>query len=368
MKAFVALILTVLLTDYCSSMTHTLRHFQTSSSQVPNFPESVQTVEVNDVEIMYCDSQTWRVEPKYKWLDRVAEAEAFFWRLAAQICASDVQWGKFLLEAAKPHLNQTEGVHVVQNVFSCDWDNETDKSSGSFHYGFDGEDVLSFDLRTRSWVISKSEVFTSLRNLSRQEGESFFVSDYHLCLKYLKNVVAYGEKTLMRTELPLVSLLQKSSSSPVTCHATGFFPDRAQLFWTKDGHEVWEEVDVGGETLPNGDGTFQISMNLNLSSVPPEDWDRYECVFRLSGVKEDLVTRLERDKIRTNAKSATNLDLLIGLPVGVTITLSIIITVALLVIRRKKTSTINIPFSPSPSLGCFNLMNCNVRHHGSSDP
>ncbi|XP_072289042.1 major histocompatibility complex class I-related gene protein-like [Eucyclogobius newberryi] len=348
MKAFVALILTVLLTDYCSSMTHTLRHFQTSSSQVPNFPESVQTVEVNDVEIMYCDSQTWRVEPKYKWLDRVAEADPYFWLMITKLFIDNGQRGISVTEVVKQLLNQTEGVHNLQNVFSCDWDDETNKTSGSFQYGFDGEDVASLDLSSDglqvSWVIAKPEVFLSLRNLSNEEVKRYFVSDYFQCQKCLRSSVAYGKKTLMRTELPLVSLLQKSSSSPVTCHATGFFPDRAQLFWTKDGHEVWEEVDVGGETLPNGDGTFQISMNLNLSSVPPEDWDRYECVFRLSGVKEDLVTRLERDKIRTNAKSGPCVPLIYAAAVILSFLLSFMQHI------------------------CFNLMNCNVRHHGSSDP
>ena len=45
-----------------------------------------------------------------------------------------------------------------------------------------------------------------------------------------------------------------------------------------------------GEILPNHDGTFQMSVDLNLSSVTPEDWTRYDCVFQLSGVKEEIIT------------------------------------------------------------------------------
>ena len=55
-----------------------------------------------------------------------------------------------------------------------------------------------------------------------------------------------------------------------------------------------------GEILPNHDGTFQMSVDLKLSSVTPEDWTRYDCVFQLSGVKEDIITKLEKDRIRTN--------------------------------------------------------------------
>ncbi|KAI3358148.1 hypothetical protein L3Q82_003149 [Scortum barcoo] len=98
---------------------------------------------------------------------------------------------------------------------------------------------------------------------------------------------------------PQLSLLQKSPSSPVSCHATGFYPDRATLIWRKDGEELHEDVDHG-EILPNHDGSFQMSVDLKLSSVTPEDWSRYDCVFHLSGVKDDIVTKLDKAEIRTN--------------------------------------------------------------------
>ena len=105
--------------------------------------------------------------------------------------------------------------------------------------------------------------------------------------------------SLSSPELPSVSLLQKTPSSPVSCLATGFYPHRASLVWRKDGEELHEEVDHG-EILPNHDGTFQMSVDLKLSSVTPEDWTRYDCVFQLSGVKEEIITKLEKDRIRTN--------------------------------------------------------------------
>ena len=96
-----------------------------------------------------------------------------------------------------------------------------------------------------------------------------------------------------------MSLLQKSPSSPVSCHATGFYPDRAMMFWRKDGEELHEDVDLG-EILPNHDGSFQMSVDLDLSSVPAEDWRRYDCVFHLSGVEDDIITKLDKAEIRTN--------------------------------------------------------------------
>lgn len=93
-----------------------------------------------------------------------------------------------------------------------------------------------------------------------------------------------------------MSLLQKTSSSPVSCHATGFYPEKADLFWRKDGEEIHENVDKG-EILPNNDGTFQ--MSVDLSPAAAEDWSKYECVFQLRG-EEDVVHQLDRSSIRTN--------------------------------------------------------------------
>ena len=61
----------------------------------------------------------------------------------------------------------------------------------------------------------------------------------------------------------------------MVCHATGFYPDTVKITWKRDGEEIKEEVDVG-ETLPNGDGTYQKRAVLTVS---PEERKRsqYTC-------------------------------------------------------------------------------------------
>ncbi|KAK5884101.1 hypothetical protein CesoFtcFv8_020364 [Champsocephalus esox] len=135
----------------------------------------------------------------------------------------------------------------------------------------------------------------------------------------------------MRTEMPSVSLLQKSPSSPVSCHATGFYPDRAAMFWTRDGEQLHHDVDHG-EILPNHDGSFQMSVALNVSSFPAEHWGKYRCVFQLSGVKEDHVIVLDRAVIRENALPL--LPLIIGAAVAA-LALLLIAGVGLLVYRKR---------------------------------
>uniref|UniRef100_A0A3B4ASV6 Ig-like domain-containing protein n=1 Tax=Periophthalmus magnuspinnatus TaxID=409849 RepID=A0A3B4ASV6_9GOBI len=338
MKTFVALILLGILIKDSTSMIHTLRVFETSSSQVPNFPEYVAVAVVNDVEVIHCDSETRRLEPKQEWMNRVTEDDPMFWVWITQICVNNLQKGK--AKDMKRRFNQTEGVHIWQRMFGCDWDDDTDDINVYIQYARNGQDVISLDPITDTWVAAKSEAFiTKLRWETDGETPRHKHNVQNHCMELLKNAVSYGEKTLKRTELPLVSLLQKSSSSPVTCHATGFYPDRARLFWTKDGDELLEDVGPG-EILPNGDGTFQTSVSLDLSSVPLKNWDRHHCVFQVSGDKYKYVTRLDRSKIRTNGERGPKNPLTSIIAAVVVVGVVIVAAaVALFVIRRKRGQT-----------------------------
>ncbi|XP_038581360.1 major histocompatibility complex class I-related gene protein-like [Micropterus salmoides] len=193
------------------------------------------------------------------------------------------------------------GVHILQRISGCEWDDETGEVNGFNRYGYDGEDFILFDLKTETWIALKPQAGPFKLKWDAEESRITFNKQFltQICPGWLKKYVAYGRSSLLRTDPPSVSLLQKTPSSPVSCHATGFYPDRATMFWRKDGEELHEDVDLG-EILPNNDGSFQMSVDLNLSSVTPEDWRRYDCVFHLSGVKNDIITTLDKAKIRTN--------------------------------------------------------------------
>ncbi|XP_072290015.1 class I histocompatibility antigen, F10 alpha chain-like [Eucyclogobius newberryi] len=307
MKTCALLLLLGTLTHGATAMVHTLRYFMTSSSQVPNFPEYIEVGYVDDLQITHYDSDTKRYVPKQEWMNKVTEQEPEYWEGQTQRCLRIEQEKKANKELNKQYFNVTEGFALDQTMTGCDWDDETDVIRGYEKYASDGEEFLSLDFDTETYVAS-TQVANMTKERWERNGHAAKMKNYliHVCAEILKKYVRHGESALKRTELPLVSLLQKFSSAPVTCHATGFYPDRAMLFWTKDGHELPEDMVDPEEILPNGDGTFQTSVGLDLSSVPPEDWDRYECVFQLSGVKEDYVSRLDRTKIRTNGETFTD--------------------------------------------------------------
>uniref|UniRef100_A0AAQ4RWU5 Ig-like domain-containing protein n=1 Tax=Gasterosteus aculeatus aculeatus TaxID=481459 RepID=A0AAQ4RWU5_GASAC len=303
-----------------AALTHSLKYFLTASSGLPNFPEFVGVGLLDEVEFVHYDSDTKRAEPRQDWMSRLTEDDPQYWKRNTELAMDTQQVYKRHIEILNQSFNQTGGVHINQKMVGCEWDDETNEVKGYDQYGYNGEDFISFDLQTEQYIAAKQEASIIKQKWNQNRaliaGKKNFLT--HVCPEGLKKFLNYGRSSLMRTERPSVSLLQKTPSSPVSCHATGFYPDRADLFWRKDGEELHEDVDLG-EILPNHDGTFQMRVDLKLSSVPAEDWRRYDCVFQLSGVDEDIVTKL--DKTRTNTEKPADSTFII-----------IIIAVAVLVV------------------------------------
>ncbi|KAK5604378.1 hypothetical protein CRENBAI_018584 [Crenichthys baileyi] len=296
MKLFCFLVLLGL--KRAAAVTHSLQYFYTGPSGVPDFPAYVSVGYVDYIQISHCDSRTNRNVPKQEWMNFTVED----WDIQTQVCLMNQQIIKANLEIAKQRFNHTEGVHIYQAMYGCQWDDETEQINGYEQYGYDGEDFILFDLNTKTWIAPKPQSIITKHKWDYNRALVEQTKGYliQVCPEWLKKYVNYGRRSLMRTDLPSVSLLQKTSSSPVSCHATGFYPNRAEMFWRKDGEEIHEGVDKG-EILPNNDGTFQMSVDVDLSSETSENWMKYECVFQLSGVNEDIIVKLEKTKIKTNS-------------------------------------------------------------------
>nr|AAL11413.1 major histocompatibility class I receptor [Sander vitreus] len=332
----VAVLLLGLMVQDASAATHSLKYFYTASSGVPNFPEFVTVGLVDGVEMVHYDSNTKRAEPKQDWMSRVTEDDPQYWQRNTDGLVGHQQAFKANIEVAKQRFNQTGGVHIFQRMYGCEWDDETGEVNGFMQYGYDGEDFISFDLKTETWIAPKQQAVITKHKWDNNKAGIAQYKHYltQECPEWVKKYLNYGRSSLLRTDRPSVSLLQKSPSSPVSCHATGFYPDRAMMFWRKDGEEHHEDVDVG-ETLPSHDGSFQMSVDLDLSSVPAEDWRRYDCVFQLSGMKDDIVTKLDIAKIRTNREKPTDMTTPIIAAV-VVLALVLLAVIGVLVYRKKK--------------------------------
>uniref|UniRef100_A0A3Q3DI45 H-2 class I histocompatibility antigen, K-D alpha chain-like n=1 Tax=Hippocampus comes TaxID=109280 RepID=A0A3Q3DI45_HIPCM len=274
---------------------HTLHYFITGSSQIAKLPEYWEVAYVDGVQILQFDSKSRKTKAKLDWVNKIAAEDPDFWE------REHVTAGFSLFIVCVT----LSGVHMIQRMQGCEWVNETGEVDGWQQFRYDGEDFISFEWKTMRWIAANPQAFITRNKWTRLDGYKEYWKRYvtEICPAVLKTYVSNGRDFLMRTALVdpshtlplLVSLLQKTPSSPVTCHATGFYPRTSDLFWRKDGEQLHEDVEMG-QTLPNHDGTFQTAVHLKVEAARDAE-AKYECVFRLAGVEEAIVVKLDGKSI-----------------------------------------------------------------------
>lgn len=284
------------------SAKHSLSYFLTASSGIPSIPEFIAVSTIDDIQAAYCDSEIKRAEPRHKWVKKLLEDDKMQWRWHNYTCMAAHQVRKSDLELLNKLYNKTGGAHVLQRRTGCEWDE--DKGIKAYDkYGYDGEDLISFNMETRTWSTLVKEVIITESALEVDKAVQSIVDFLNnTCPQWLKKHLNYGKNILLVTEFPSVSLLQKSPSSPVTCHATGFYPRQAEMFWRRAGVEVHENVNLS-EILPNNDNTYQMSADLDVLSIAPEDWEKFDCVFQFPNKKKNIVTKLDKTMIKSNKEA-----------------------------------------------------------------
>uniref|UniRef100_A0A673JGT7 Ig-like domain-containing protein n=1 Tax=Sinocyclocheilus rhinocerous TaxID=307959 RepID=A0A673JGT7_9TELE len=177
----------------------------------------------------------------------------------------------------------SKSVHTNQRMYGCEWDDETGATNGFFQDGYDGEDFLSLDLKEMRWISPVQQGFLTVQKWNKDTANTEYQKQYlsTVCIEWLQKYLQYGKSSLQKTVPPHVSLLQKSSSSPVTCHATGFYPNEVKISWMRNDEDHDEDVDLG-ELLPNEDGTFQ---KMSTIRVTPDELkkNQFSCVVEHQG-------------------------------------------------------------------------------------
>ncbi|XP_056124385.1 major histocompatibility complex class I-related gene protein isoform X2 [Rhinichthys klamathensis goyatoka] len=275
--------------------THSLKYFYTAVSGDIDFPEFTTVGLVDEGPFMYFDSNAMKAVPKTEWMRQSVGAD--YWDSETQTSIGNHQNFKNNIQIAKERFNQSKGVHTYQQMYGCEWDDQTGAKDAFLQYGYHGEDFVSLDFKEMRFISPVQQASISVQKWNNDRGKIEGHRNYFstVCIEWLQKYVDYGKSSLQRKVSPQVSLLQKSSSSSVTCHATGFYPSGVTISWMKNGQEHHEDVDVG-ELLPNEDGTFQKTSTIRVS---PEEWknNQFRCVVEHQGETK------EEEEIRTNGDS-----------------------------------------------------------------
>ncbi|KAI4896662.1 hypothetical protein NFI96_005464, partial [Prochilodus magdalenae] len=190
--------------------------------------------------------------------------------------------------------DQTGGIHTWQWTIGCKLSEDGTKT-GYSRYGYDGEDLLSLDLTTSTWSAANDKAVSIKQEWEKTpkatEQKNFLEKT---CFEWLQKYVDPGREILERPVPPESSLFQKNSSSPVVCHATGFYPKLVNITWQQNGEDLDEGVELR-ETLPNQDGTFQ---RRSILTVSPEELDKhaYTCIIQHSSLEKEMMLHVVKHR------------------------------------------------------------------------
>ncbi|XP_062874417.1 uncharacterized protein LOC134335753 [Trichomycterus rosablanca] len=218
---------------------------------------------VDGEQILYYDSNIRKMIPKTEWMKKIDADDADYWIRETQHMQGDEEDFKVHLFTIMERFNHTEGVHTLQNMYGCEFDDDG-TISGYDRYGYDGENFLDLDLKTFTWTAANKHA-EALKDKGRwghgyKRDQKFYLEKE--CISWLKKYVSYGRETLERKVCPEASVFHKHFPQPeLVCHTTGFFPKEINITWLKDG----EDNVSSNDTLPNQDGTLQKRAVLRVS-------------------------------------------------------------------------------------------------------
>ncbi|XP_016360506.1 major histocompatibility complex class I-related gene protein-like [Sinocyclocheilus anshuiensis] len=283
---------------YSESHTFITTYTGINGQTIEGIPEFSAVTTLDGRQIDYYDSEIKKLIPRQDWMKEFESTDT--WKEDTEIRQQVQQIYKNNIHVLIERFNQSHGVHTYQRMYGCDWDDQTGASEGFDQYGYDGEDYVALDVKELRYMTAVPQGFITMAKWNNDRHQLEFLRQYygHDCVYWLKHFLPLRKVDLER-RAPEVSLLQKDPSSPVECHATGFYPAAVTIIWLRNRQDQDEEVDLG-ELLPNEDGTFQKASTL---SIRPEELkkNQFVCVVEHEGRAFQKI--LTDDEIKSNTKS-----------------------------------------------------------------
>ncbi|XP_004468630.1 H-2 class I histocompatibility antigen, Q10 alpha chain-like [Dasypus novemcinctus] len=271
--------------------THSLHyHYLALSEPGPDLPEFLAVGYVDDQPFIRYDSRLGRAEPQAPWM---APVEARYWETETQ---KQRVWEKVQqveVWTVMGYHNQSSGIHSAQRMFGCEIQ-EDGHTSSFWQFGFDGQDHLSLDLETLSWVSAEPVAVRTKRWWEMERCYAEYDKAYleGLCLTSLNRYLELGGQNLTRREPPKVQVtrhLAQDGGAMLRCWAWSFYPKDITLSWWLGGEELALETEYV-ETRPSGDGTYQTWAAVHVRKGTEA---QYTCHVQHPGLNHTLTVAWE---------------------------------------------------------------------------
>ncbi|KAG7461611.1 hypothetical protein MATL_G00192910 [Megalops atlanticus] len=170
----------------------TLRYICTVISGIPDMPDIVCMGMMDGEPFSYYDSNISEMIARQEW--ELNTVDPHYFERKTQCYGKAKQSFKNSITKTMKYFNHTGGIHTLQNMYGCDWDDETGITNLCDQYGYDGEDFQN--------AYHKNTRFeqTVTADLSQNKPKNRFLTDE--CVEWLKNYVTNPKSALKRKVPP----------------------------------------------------------------------------------------------------------------------------------------------------------------------
>ncbi|XP_017906042.1 PREDICTED: major histocompatibility complex class I-related gene protein isoform X2 [Capra hircus] len=181
--------------------THSLRyHYLYLSEPGPSLPKFLAVGYVDDQPFIRYDSRVDKAEPQAPW---ITPMNAKYWEKETKKQRKWAEIHQVETWQTMGYHNHSSGMHSTHRMFGCEI--QEDGHFNSFwRFGYDGQDHVSLDMETLSWVSANPVALLTKRRIDTEHCYAEYDKAYleGPCLASLHRYLELGGQRVTRREMP----------------------------------------------------------------------------------------------------------------------------------------------------------------------